>query len=223
MTTPALKELSTEDAQLYFQNTFLNFKDKLSGKSEWGYVHSIHSPVLWHVKFAAAGIKKINPSSPKIEIENTFPDTGAYNFEKTVLILQRMPKRQNRKGICTETISVTEVSSSAYKAGFLSTGVWAKHRWPGFTGANLNKLLSEHEYPAFKKAFGELKGMKRFAIALDKNFYLTQGLQTQNPSLWYRESWIGSIIKPNRIQVTNPLFSQEIVDKFGGLGMEIAL
>ena len=170
------------------------------------------------------------------DVELVYPEIGYYSARRTCIWLTRHTSRQNRKGVCDSTISVSNIFEPA--ADLLFKTVYAKFQLEQLpksflTGFLINSPLSKYlgrilfEGPRFSTlsaACQSVLSKRTFARALTKSFALSMGFGHDFPlTLWYNSIVVGELINEQQIIVTQPLFFQEVFDAFAQIGEVTAL
>lgn len=215
-------DLRAEDASIYFNDTFLFFPRKKS----WGHITNVGvapdgaTELNVHFGHGISGGHRYLLPEARDDLDFGFPETGIYNFKKGTILLYRKSHRQNKKGLCGGTAGISStmaVFSKFYSipVGFLMSQAW---RWDVH---NLNNVLVRGKLTEFDEAFESVVKLKTMSRALSRNFLVGQGIETKDPSLWFRHSLIGILPAKGKIEILNNSFLQEAADFFLPQGVSI--
>ena len=222
--TEGYLEATQEDLNLYFSDTYLKLRDRRNkGESAFCYIrefgNSEDGPIVYYSDTDRGRLQESRLQDMDFDFQ--FPQIGMYNFQKTVLFFQRTTARQNKKGLCKGTALLQAVHDFV---GDFEPGVpydfRLRNQWKWSTG-NVTKTFGKLEYLSVAEGFDAVRKCKAFARALSKNFFVAPGVRGVNPSLWFRRTLVGEVVSPDRIQVTAPLFNQEVIDELSGKGVRI--
>lgn len=157
------------------------------------------------------------------DIEFSFPDSGLYNYKKGVISFRRKSYRQNRKGLCSSTADILNCTALFEGFTLLPYGFKLSQTWRWLT-PTINNAFLNSGYLEFEDAYKKVRTLKDFAKAVNKNFFLGQGLRSKAPSLWFRQTLVGSCPAKDQIVVENQAFIQEVMDQFIpiGVGIDVA-
>lgn len=208
-----------EDFNLYFSDTFWRFEDSQCWEYIVGTLENAGEKIFVRSK-ANEGRENQRPIKG-IPVSFGFPKTGLYNFKKGVISFRRRTFRQNKKTLCSSTGEI--YSSVNLFAGFLPlpqnfliSQMW---RW---TQANVQSVFGDKSgYSELEDAFESVRKLRTFSRALNRNFFLGQGITSKQPSLWFHQTLIGRCPAKNEIVVSNRAFLQEVIDQFIPAGVSI--
>ena len=220
--TEGYLQANTDDLNLYFSGTFLKIKH--SG-TDLGYCF-IESfvPTIEGRKmlcFRKAGQRQyIELPVEQVQLDFSFPTVGAYNYLKTVILAQRKTARQNKKGLCSGTFSISPVHEKFLQFGQVPEMFRMKNGW-GWTHGNVVKTFGEIGYHSLDKAYRAVAGCQAFARAVSPDFYVAQGICSEEPSLWHRQTFVGNMPNDKTINVVDAMLAQETIDQFKKEGVRI--
>lgn len=154
------------------------------------------------------------------------PDFGFYSVRRTAIFLSRLAMRQNKKGICAQTISQINLFKPVLDV-FCNL-----QRSTGISGSLQKSLIESVSIPNTCESFYEIltvpirffeleEACKRitqnkvFARALSKHFAVSAAFKTKYPYvLWYNNLPVADITDDCKIIVNEHLFFQETFDVF---------
>ena len=218
------------DLNLYFSDTFLKIGLPEKEDFTWGMVKSFFtendvdtkdkSKIFVDLLLDKTSAKKTRFRLSDISVDFSFPSVGLYNYRNSAVFIFRKNFRQNKKGLCPDTLTCVPVTNLYSRFIPFSTGFAMKNMWR-WTINNLNQVFLKSEYMEFVDALERINKYKCLAKALSLNFLLGQGLTDKNPSLWFRKTLIGSALNYHEVMVNNPLFLQEAIDFFQPQGVTV--
>ena len=205
--------IPVEDQQQYFGKTFFRVNIK-PGELVWGWCSGfLHKSII---KFQIEPAGKLEQVNLMEYIPNfDFPDSGLYNLGNSTLYFQKIPKRQAKKGLCSETARFL-----SFNQGFKD--IFLPNRIPEVWRLRQIKSIFESS-PKLTLAGGMITFKKRkpISLALDRNFALSLGIMSAKISLWYKQILVGEVISPREIILTPNFFHQEVIDRFLPEGIKI--
>jgi len=217
--TTGYLNVSVEDLNLYFAQTYLKFPKR---ENKWFWIQEFcgNSDAGPQVVIKTASNSYITRSLDDEQLEFVFPETGLYNFKAGAVFLYRKTERQNKKGLCPGTIGVFNTLNlfkayHTFPTSFELSQLW---RW---THLNVNTTLSAHKEPDYEKTYQRVRQLRVFSRAIDKSFFLAQGITNSFPSIWFRNTLIGNCPSKNKVVIQNPAFLQEAIDFFIPQGVSV--
>ena len=210
--------LSMDDQQAYFGRTY--FRISHNHKKELPKVW------VWCNSFAYKNIAKLNLDKGEMLTDLSlrkeatpdfsFPESGLYNYKNSFCFFQKIPARQQKKGLCPESGHFTPFKSlfkNEEGKGLLvrkrDDSIW---RIEG-----IQEIFKEESNKKFSLDYSleVLKNGRTNSIALDREFGLSLGVYSKYPSLWYKMLIIGKVISNKRMLLSpDCLFRQEVADRF---------
>lgn len=160
------------------------------------------------------------PKLKNVNITFGFPEVGLYNFKDSVLLYQRGTQRQNKKGLCSGNTDF--FNTLALVRGFIelpdSFYYSNQIRW---STPFLNYLFDAADLPDFPEAFRRVKRFHNFSRAFSRDFFLTPGIASSDPALWFRKTLIGKAVSPSKVVIGHSAFLEEARDYFVPKGVSI--
>lgn len=204
-----------DDLNLYFAGTFLFFEDE----NRWEKVKEFYDDRGIQIK-SCWSTADINTRLEGRKIRFSFPQTGFYNFKKSVLDFRRKTHRQNKKGLCSTSGEVNNVSNLYEKYINFPTGFRLSQMW-SWTPENVTTLFEKSGSLELENAYTEVSKLQSFARAVSPTFFLGQGITSLKPTLWFNHTLIGRVLTKKKIVVDDSLFLQEVLDFFLPQGIEV--
>lgn len=213
MDLKTLRELNYEDINLYYHDTFIRIGGIKKGTSwEWVMVRGANPDRSMEVDDERGRRFRIFPQEKLGEMDFSMPESGIYPFKDSIVYVQKIPRRQNKKAVSCETYGITKF----YRV-FQDT-----HLSKLFNGRNfvfcsehLNDLFERGKYAeTLREAWKSVKNKDIVCVPMDRNFSLSSGIYDDSPVLWYRFIPVAKMKRPDLLAVCNKLFFQEVIDKF---------
>lgn len=137
------------------------------------------------------------------EMKFEFPECGVFQLHKDAIVFRRLPKRQWRKGICSENSAVFPVYHRVVDA-----------KGPALTTETVSAALEKKCYSA-QTGLDLLKQGYR-SVALGNNFALCQSFNGDTgPVIFHWDRVIGTLSKgEKKIQLSEKIFSKEMSNLF---------
>lgn len=222
--------ISAEDLNLYFRQTYIRVLDspnappayrKEAGKYFYcrGFEGNRGNKI---VTFSGQGgaFGAWSDHVKEIQLNFSFPENGAYNFKDSVVLVSRKTERQNKKGLCGGTHDVFNVSGLLHQIIPISATFLMHNNWRWSCEA-VNQTFDRQGDYNIVEAFRDVIQCKSLARSLGGPVYITAGISSENPSVWYNKLLLGVMDNPETITVTNPALYQEAKDFFRDKGVDI--
>jgi hypothetical protein len=205
MNNAQLRELPREDMVKYFDQTYMRASIPKDFEEQYIYIReTAENGDSLHIRVDG---KDLVRSRLDIEFKFDFPEIGMYNSTGGPVYILRRPRRQNKKGICMDTLWAKHFNSDLDMRLF-------GHGYFKFSCDTLNQAFINTFYPTWEKAKSLLGKKGLVSIALDKTWVLSLGIWSKTPTLWYRTHPVGEYHE-HAILVKDTLFFQEVKDTFG--------
>jgi hypothetical protein len=217
----AFNALESKDINLYFQSTYLRYKRLDTDKPvwKWGRMEGVGSASDggWTLEVACADKNDpyILSTNPKLsEIEFPVAEVGNYNFKGGVVTVSRKFARQNRKGLCHETVRVDELLGANLKIPAKLIASMSEFKW---TPQNVALLFGEGQQAiSLEDSLEQIGKEQVLARILDERLSVSQGIFSKNPTIWFRNIPVAELnVKKFVAEIMLPYFRQELV-----LGLE---
>lgn len=218
-----LKDLSTDDHNLYFKGAFC--KLRVNGTTFWSEVAEAGPGTLY-----LGGPKALYPSNlainqkipiEKVEILSVFPTEGWHNTKKHTFLFRRIAEKQYSKGLCSKNCYTWGMEDIVQAFGYVSHAIKAGYKSVSIVDTDFYSAIEEGVYYPLRDCYRQIYGRNLFARASSVEFCLSQGVRNKNPSLWYREHLIGDMPSSKEIALFSDEFSQECVDAFQPEGIKV--
>lgn len=217
--------ISRSDLNLYFAHTHVKVITPDTKRPEWAFISQFdygegqdpeegsQDSDAFVILRVPSGSKSMRYRLEDVKFDFEIPQTGLYNYKKAVVLLSRRSYRQNKKTICNGTVSFFNTFElfrqfTPIPEKFLLNNAWS------WTIKNVDNVFSFNTYLTLEEAFKRVSKLKDFSRALNPNFFVGQGIDTQIPSLWYRKTLIGDVLSTKSILIRNQSFIQEAQDFF---------
>lgn len=227
MSLPTIEEmqvLDNGDLQTYWSGSFAKMTKPGQDKGIWVQVANFegskgNKKVYWGDD---TGNSHVHPLDGDITWSFEIPKARVYNFKNNVCKLVRLPHRQWKKGLCSETFSTHE-NLFPYLTKFkVIPGEMYHHFTWGTT--NLNTMLEEMGPIPFKKSLEAVLKQQALARVFSDRVSLSQGVMSKNPTLWFDSAVIGEFLtKSDRVVLRGPEFQFEIESIFAEHGIEVVV
>jgi len=214
-----LMQLSHEDLNLYFAGTIVRLnlspeEEKNNNiKNQWAYVRKFESNGKKSVMFFNLTQNKYNERILEIFKPDVFniqmPHLGHFNFKASSVFLFRTNLRQNKKGICNDTIR-TIFFLDFVKPSKLPIDFLMAQRFE-LVPRDLNIL--KPNFPEIDKAYQSVTKQNAFSKAISPDILLSVGLKDKNPTMWLGKSYLGKMYSPKEVLVEVPLLFEEAKEK----------
>jgi hypothetical protein len=205
MNNAQLRELPREDMVKYFDQTFLRASCPKDFEEQYILIRETCEDGE-RLNIQVDG-KNVVRDRKDINFIFDFPQIGMYNSTHGPVFVLRRPRRQNKKGICMDTLWAKYFNSDVDIRMF-------GHGYYKFTCNDLNQTFMNPFYPTVEKAKSLLGKKGLISVALDKVWVLSLGIWSKSPTLWHRSHPVGEL-RDNVIFVKDTLFFQEVKDSFG--------
>ena len=212
--TKGYLEVSIEDLNLYFSGTYIKVQKDTDSDFSYHYMIAFGSDrANKFAEFKTPEGKSGLWMLKSLGFDFQFPKTGAYNFLNSVLFFRRRTWRQNKKSLCSGTADIQVAHEKLLQFGAVPELFRIQNSW-SWNLKNINSAFLHPKYPSLEEAYNDLLGGEVFARALNRSVSLTQGVDSAGPSVWYETSLVGNVVGKKKIEITNPVFFQEIKDSF---------
>ena len=226
MTPDIFFSLSRDDLNLYYHNTFVRARLPNKEKIEWLYIMEFRRNTTDGIDVFYK-IEKENPQIFCLKINQIYwdfsiPETGAYDYKNSVMIVARNPLRQTTKGLCPKQISISNLMSPVASAGVIPSSLYSRHEFT-YNQAGLN-LLFENTSTAcpFEKGITKILKKQSLAFAVNLRISISQGIVSKHPSLWLKNRLIGEIdIDKEIIYPVHTAFIPELNNTFLDKGFTV--
>lgn len=225
---------TAEDLALYFKHTLIYAKHPDVKHFDLLYVNEMIGNVIALTDMATP-LRSVH--IPEVDVEIQFPEAGYANWRSTVVLLHRLSKRQNQKGICDKTVALDLCFTHLFqrclqekpyfklldKYSLADSGMMATNQRTTVLRAVLTQA---HQMTPLSVAWAKLAPSSTpvVARAVSRKFALSKGMVNENPTLWFDGTMVATMPSPRRISIDNEngmIFAQEIVDCFGPQGVEV--
>lgn len=215
-----LQKLSSDDCNLYYGNTYV--RRSLKGKNEW----------QWVLANSFLGVNLVcqthenGPGETCIfsdyDWDLSLPEARVYNFRGHTVQLCRTAFRQNRKGLCSETMVAYDIFNALY-GKIIPVEIRKKHKF-NMVAEHLNVLLEEMNPISAEKSLLAIAKQQALSRALNEHITLSQGVLSKNPTLWYQDMPIGEFcIKTDEVILKVPDFACEVEELFEAVAVPVAI
>lgn len=153
-------------------------------------------------------------------INFAFPEIGLYNYKNVCVYFQRTTQRQNKKGLCPSTGNFSNILELYYPYIHFSNSFTYGNQF-SWKIATLNQVLTKEDKTEYDVAFSRVRKLKSFSRAFSRNFFLGQGIDTPEPSLWFRKTLIGNALSTKKVVIRNKAFLEEAKDFFIPRGVDV--
>lgn len=206
-------ELPVEDQNQYFGKTFFRVQVDKENAPLW----------LYCLGFLGANQAKGNIQGvPGIELVDLtvwkpifdFPESGLYNFGHSSLYFQKIPARQVKKGVSSET-SIFDNFKSLLKLP-VKESIMIKESKPIkiWSIEGISEIFgNSHEY-SLADAFTFISKRKQISFAINRKFALGLGITSNHYNLWYKRILVGEVPSPKKVLLFPTMFEQEVFDQF---------
>jgi hypothetical protein len=190
-----------EDINRYYRQTYIKFKEtgdtlfyirdvrpeRVSGTDEDGTEFALH----------------LNYDDP-YEVDYILPNKSYFQYAKRACMLQRIPAKQYRRGICSDNVRITGLSKTG---GIAAIDV---------NFESLKAFVSKQAFPSLRTVL--LQKQKPLSVALSPRFaYVPEG-----GFLFCDQTCVAKVEKRAKtIQILQPIFKPEIDVLIDGADLEI--
>lgn len=141
------------------------------------------------------------------EVEVTIPNPrrGLYNTTTGLVLFQRLPFRQHKRGLYNETASIIKINDVMAGIGLAGKNRFYDHIFEVLDASCQKPLALDLAKDGCDK-FG--------SVAINREFGLTlHPKKDQDFALLYEDCYVGEVIDKT-ILVKNPIFHQEVIDSY---------
>jgi hypothetical protein len=190
-----------EDIHRYYRNTFVKFKEM---GDRLFYIRDVgHDLVRGTDEDGTEFELYLNHDNP-YEVDYVLPNKSYFQFAKRACLLQRIPAKQYRRGICSENVRLVALS----RTGGLST--------VELNFESLKAFVTKQAFPSIKTIL--LQKSKPLSVALSQRFAFVP-----ETGHIYADQTAVAIVdkKEKKITILKPIFRKEIEVLVEGVDMEI--
>jgi len=141
------------------------------------------------------------------------PSIGIKNFKKGVILVNRSPNRQWRKGICSDNYTVKNPLKQTLLPILSKYNIDKKFLSPFNWSSPNMEYLYNNKYSTIKEALMELSSGEYIARAISKDFFMSLSMDKEAYTIYRKSIPVGEIINEELIPFETP-FKQEVIDIF---------
>lgn len=200
------KSLSSSDQTLYFGNTAV----KLSPKADpagpiWALVKEITSGYA-HVRI---GGKTQTIPIEEFKWDFSIPNTGLYDFKNSVILFERRPVRDTKKGLCPNNTTFHDIMSIFVDYKRIPRDFYLANAFL-FHEDNLNLLFCKPRED-FEKSLEKIIKKQALCRSVTGRIAISQGIMSKSPTIWLKNRLIGELdLKKEKIIPLHHSFSKEL-------------
>lgn len=190
-----------EDIQRYYRHTYVKFKetgdtlfyvrdvrpDKVTGTDQDGTEFALH----------------LNEDDP-YEVDYVLPNKSYFQYAKRACMLQRIPAKQYRRGICSDNVRITGLSKTG---GLVAIEL---------SFDTLKAFVSKQAFPSMRTVL--MQKSKPLSIAMSPRFAFVP----EGGFLFCDQTCVAQIDKKTKkVNILHPIFKPEIEKLIDGADLEI--
>jgi len=213
--TSYLPELDAHDLELYLYGSYI--KTLIPDSPQFEYARC--DKVIGHGKSSVFRLtnSKGNIEFPfrELEFDFSFPKSGYYNLERECFLYRQNPMRQYKKGLCSDNHSIYHMLSKILSKYTFSWCKWIpNYNLDVWKSGYLNSLFLTQDSRSIRTRIAKILKGQQVSIALNRDFAISQGIISKNPTIWFRDRIIGELKHPETVEIKNEIFMQEAIDFF---------
>lgn len=221
--TPAIFfNLGADDLMLYYGHTFLKAKWEDSPKHEWIYIDSFSTDSRnIQATFVTKHQKVTRLPLTSLHWNFDIPQSGAYNYKNTVVLVSRIPVRHTSKGASKNNIHFQNLMQPLCRLGVIPQEFYKANDF-AYTVDGLNLLFEETEPVSLDKGLVKILKHQSLAFAVNPRISISQGIISKKPAVWLKDRIIGEF-DPKK-DIIFPLYDDfipELTDTFADTGITI--
>lgn len=214
-------DLDEKDLSTYFLGTFC--KVLFPSESNWNYGYwrshintgkSLQITWLNHYN----KIQRIPFVAQNLDL--TPEESGYYNYENFVYLVNKKPARQYKKAIGQESYSITSFFSQIQPmiSPVISHDLKKNFSW---SAESLSNLFCSPIKKSFSDLLESVFSEQTLVTALNKHIAVSLGITTDIPNIWFHDTLVGLFVQPTKIQILEDNFTQEMIDFFTPHGISV--
>lgn len=203
-----------KDLNKRYYNTFIRYSKKELEDWKVIYVEKvlIDGDSFW-IRTIDSNFDTLDYGSDTYKFNFSCPSTGIKNFKRGVVLVNRSPNRQWRKGICSDNYTVKNPLKQTLSHIISNYNIDRKFMSPfNWSSPNI-EFLYNNKYSTIKEAIEELSSGEYIARAISKDFFMTLSMDKEAVTLFRKTVPVGEIVKGELIPFETP-FKQEVIDIF---------
>lgn len=225
MSLPTIEEMNTldnSDLVTYWCGSFAKMIKPGQTKGQWVCISSFdgHSKKKIVNYSIADGNIYSAPLTGDMKWDFDVPKARMYNFKNNIVQLTRLPHRQWKKGLCSDTFSAHEnLYPYAAKFKVIPSSMYHHFVWGSEC---LDIMLEKMEPLSFEKSMESILKHQALARVFSERITLSQGVLSKNPTLWFDRYIIGEFsTKKDQIVLRGPELQSDVAVIFAKHGIEV--
>jgi hypothetical protein len=190
-----------EDIQRYYRSTYVKFQE--CGERLF-YIRDVHHEIVRGTDEDGTEFELYLNHDDPYEVDYVLPNKSYFQFAKRACMLQRIPAKQYRRGICTENVRLTALT----KTGGLSN--------VELSFASLKAFVSKQAFPSIKTVL-TMKN-KPLSVAISPRFAFVP----ETGDIFADQLRVAVVNKKEqKITILQPVFRKEVEALVEGIQMEM--